>query len=551
MNIAATLLLAATLSATTASSAPTPAPALGLSPCLAPLGAIDTLQAATRAALNNKRQQILSRVAAPQQPPPTDAALAARYGELGQLYHAHLIFDPAVACYRAVLALTPDDYRAHYLLAYLQQQRSDQAAAARNYQHSLRLDPTLTPAALRLAMIRIDQQRNAEALALLEDAEKHPAYRAWALFEHGQLLLNQGDHRHAARLLQQALAAAPDANRIHYPLAMAARGLGERERARRHLALSGDRLPPFPDPLVDALEQLKGLHHPHYTDAMRAVRQRRYTAAVTAFRAGLDSDPDNLDARISLARALYLSGDHQAAGAQLQRITARAPLPLALFLLAIWQQQQQRPDAAIRLYQEALRGDPEHSGAHFYLADQLLLRGDYSAAATHYRRAWQLTPGNSNARLREIIALAHTGTSPAKLLSALVSALHDHPDDPGISYYRIRLLTLADDPTLRDISRADGLAHALYAEYPAPDQAELLALTAAAEGRFDDALRWLQQSLDAAREHTPELLPALQKLQRRYQQGLPPAEPAFETPPQLPPLDAQKIFRDYPNQHAF
>jgi len=55
----------------------------------------------------------------------------------------------------------------------------------------------------------------------------------------GQVALARRDFRAAAEHLEAALAAVPEASRLHVPLAMAYRGLGDRARAEEHLAKAG------------------------------------------------------------------------------------------------------------------------------------------------------------------------------------------------------------------------------------------------------------------------------------------------------------------------
>jgi len=522
--------------------------------CLAPLPAAESLQPQVRLALSKQRDAVIERLA-DDQPPASETELAAAYGSLGQLNHAHLIFKPAEACYRAALALTPNDHRAHYLLGYLQQQRSRVDAAATGYQRALQLKPDMAPAALRLALIRLDQHRDTEAEQLLNNWLHEPPYRGWVLFQLGQQALAAEHYQQAIDWLQQALAASPDADRTHYPLAMAWRGLRDRQQARHHLQLAGEQPPSFPDPLVDALEHLKTSQHPHYANAIAAIKRHDYPTAISAFEASLASAPDNLKARTSLARALFLDGDTDAATAQLRRIIdnrqQRPPPALTLFLLGIIEESQGRYQQAEQLYRQTLDIDPEHGGAHYYLANRLLQRGAYQSAAEHYRITWQRVPGNRDARLRELVARAHAGTPEAQVLSQLERLHHDQPDDPATSYYLARLLSLSKDPALRDPQRANTLARSLHAEYPGPNQTELLALTNAALGHYQQAQQWLQPSIDAAREHAPQLLPSLLVLQSRYRQKLPPTEAAVPLPIALPALDAARIFQQYPSSSPY
>jgi len=480
---------------------------------------------------------------------------AAEFGSLGQLYHSHLLFAPAQACYQAALELQPNDYRAHYYLGYLHQQQSHLDQAAVEFGLALKAKPDLAQAALRLALIRIEQGRDQEAEKLLEPWRDTPDLGAWVSYQLGRRALAAGRYQQALEQLQQTLRLAPMATRIHYPLAMAWRGLGDRQRARQHLALRGDREPSFPDPLVTSLEALIPERQPEFHRAMTAARQHHYPRAITAFRQGLAADPDNPDARISLARALYLNGEPEAAQAQLQRVMEQRPQPLATFLLGILADRPGHDRDAEARYQQTLDQDPSHGGAHFYLGNRLLARHDFGAAAEHYRAAHEKVPDHRAALLREVLARAYDGAPEAATITALEGLHHAYPSDPAIGYYLTRLLALAAPASLRDPERADKLATTLYGEYPGPNQAELVALVAAARGQYPRAEHWMDQAIEDAQQTRPPAPPAileqLRQLRERYRHGLATTETPLGDPLIPPPPDIQRVFQRYPSGKAY
>lgn len=549
MNIRLSLAIASTL----LPAALAAAPSNQAQQCLAEPPTLEALTPEFRERMNTARKR-LSELSASQStatPTETGQQLASKFGSLGQLYHAHLLFGLADACYRAALELQPNDYRAYYYLAYLHQQQSKISDAAAAYEQALRLNPKLAQAALRLALIRIDQGDDREALDLLNAWRNDPELGAWALFQLGRRALASGHYQQAADLLSQALTLDPAASRIHYPLAMAWRGLGDRQRAREHLSQRGEHEPGFPDPLVESLSEQLPEQRTQYRLAMAAVKARDYPAAVAAFRAGLANDPDNLNARISLARALYLGDDVNTASQQLQQVIEQTPHPLAIFLFGILMDHQGRYTEAEALYRRTLTLDPNHGGAHFYLANRLLVRGEFGTAAAHYRSAWQQVPDNTPARLREVLASAYAGASEQQTLTALEQLHSAHPSAPSIGYYLTRVLTLASERSLRDPQRAESLAMTLYGEYPGPNQAELVALVAAAKGEYPNAERWIQQTIDGAQQAGPAILKQLYDIRARYQQRLPSTESPLGEPLIPPPVDIRGVFQGYPSKNPY
>ncbi len=512
-------------------------------------GRYDELKPAVQASLSAARRRLLAKLTAPDTAITT---LAAAFGELGQRYHTQLLFAPAEAWYRHSQTLAPDQTQAPYYLGYLFQQQSQLEPAASNYAHVLELQPDHPWATLRLAAIRLEQGRPEIAHVLLAPYRDHPELGAWTQFQLGRLALAQGDYPVAIDHLQRALERAPRADRIHYPLAMAWRGLGDRQRARAELAQRGNQEPPFPDPLIAALDDLSVGQTQLYTRAMDQIRRQAYTEAVASFHEALrqdsrgsQQDQDNPDAHTSLARALFLAGDEPAARAELEAVVATDPRALTLFLLGVLDERAGHFDAATARYRQTLERDPDHGGAEYLLARRLTATGHYAEATKHFRRAHQLVPDNTPARLWEVLTRAQIGATEHELAQALQSARRDFPEDPGFSYYLARLLSQAHDAKLRDPATALELARQLQAEHPDLVHRELIAIAQAAGGDYPAATQSLRQAIAEAQRlgwDSHELKARL----AAYQQQRPLDQTPLTLPP-LTPIDATRIFRDYPS----
>ena len=351
-----------------------------------PLPDLSRTEEAVRKRLNQARAVLLEAVESPEI---TDAELARAYGDAGIVYLSHQLYVAAEACLQNARALAPDDYRWPYYLGYrYQQQDSNLEKAAENYQRALGLRDDYAPTRLRLAQVYLDLDQAARAKPLLLAAMEQEGLRAAALFELGRVAVAERDFQAAVGYFEQSLAANPEATKIHYPLAMAYRALGNLESARQHLEQRGEGKPRVLDPLVDDLDKyLSGLLTLYYS-GMEALRDGHFDVAVEAFTAALKQEPGNSNARVTLARALYLQGDPAAAKAQLQEALERSPdNALGLFLMGVLLEEEGDQTAAIGLYRRTLKVDPQHSGAHHYLANALMRSGDYAAAARHYAAA--------------------------------------------------------------------------------------------------------------------------------------------------------------------
>ena len=431
-----------------------------------PLPNLEYADDAVRFALRETRALLDSLLT---QPGAGRGELANAFGETGLLYHAHLAFEPARVCYRNAAILAPDDFRWPYYLAFLHQQNGRLEQAVVSYAKALDLQSDLDAARLRLGQNYLELGQWAQAGPLLEGLAGVPEFRGAALFGAGKLAYARQKFEQARDLLERAIAASPRASRIHYTLALTYRALGDLDRARYHLSRRGDTEPRFPDPLIDDLEALTTGQRTLFHSAMNAVYQGEYALAVRVFREGLRLDPDNLNARVSLARSLYLDGDRDGAEAELKALLSQAPeRPLANFLLGALYQETGLSEQAMARYRAALRVEPEHPGANFLLANSLSRLGDYAQAARHYELSLRQEPDNKHARLREVLALIKGGAAHRTLRERLETAHAREPGDSAFAFLLAALLAASPDQAVRDGKRALALAAPSTRRNPRP-----------------------------------------------------------------------------------
>ena len=478
--------------------------------------------------------------------------LAAAWGRLAALYELTGVDRGARIAWQNARRLEPERFRWAYYAGRLALARGELDRAEEALGQAARLNPDYPPLALQLGRLALAQGRLDEAQRHLEDAGRHEGLRAAALYYLGQLALLRHRPREAVERLEAALELAPEADAVHYALAQAWRALGDRDKARKHLARFRHRkLPRIEDPLASELNAALDSARTRFRLAMEAVRRHDYASAVKRFREGLAREPGNLHARISLARVLYLDGHPELAEAELRKVAARpdAP-PLARFLLAVLEEGRGHVKTAREGYETVLSRDPDHPGARYALANLLFRTGRYREAAREYERALAADPRILPARLLAVIALARAGEPEAEIARRLESLHQEQPDDARIALALIRLRSLARDPAVRKPDAALALANALATAHPAPPNIEALALAAAAAGQFEDAVRLEQQAIDLlAWQAPPDILARALARLAAYRAGRMPEEPVFpDTDPifQPPPLDVTAVFRDYP-----
>lgn len=502
--------------------------------------------------LRGVRQELTDLV---QRPGVERGQLAKAYGQTGRYYHAHHLYGPASACYSNAEQLAPGEFRWPYLLGYTYYQASHPDKAVAAYRRALKLNPGDPTAQLRLARVYFDLNQPALGEPLLDKPLQVDGLREMAAFLKGKAALVRRDYATAARYFEQALAEDPQATKIHYPLAMAYRGLGDMDGARRHLQLRDLGEPRLVDPLVDDLGKLLSGAYTHYFRGIEAARDAQYEQAVLSFTQALALDPENVNGRVSMARSLYLAGDREAAREELAAALARDPgHVLGNFLMGALLEESGKPKVALEHYRKALAADPDDAGANFYLANALMRQGQFAEAAEHYAKAWRADPKSWGSRLAEAVALVLAGAPPAQVRDRLEQAAAAYPDQTAFSFALARLLATSPDDQVRDGARALVLAETLFDGFNSLENAQTLAMAYAAVGRYEDAAA-LQKSAISATAAAGQffLLPGLQAALARYENGERMVLTlAFEDRMlQPPPMNAVEPFRNYPTLYAY
>ncbi len=480
--------------------------------------------------------------------------LADAYGELGSLYQSHQLGQAAERCYENATQLAPDSFRWAYYLAWATLQSGRTELALQRFETARKLDSGYAVLTLRMADAWLDLNEQDKAQAAYQAVVDVEGLQAASRYGLGQIALLRRDYTQAVDYLTQVLALDPGATRVHYPLAQALRALGQEDVAREHLAQRGNGLPAAADPLVEELQALQSGARLHFSRAMKAVRKHDYTAAVTAFEQGLQRDPENPDARVSYARALYLAGDRDAARAALDAVLVAQPQHVtARFLVAVLQEEAGATAAAVRDYTRVLEQDPAHAGAHYYLGNADFRQGRYDAAAQHYALAVAADARNVPARLLQLAALQNIPVTDGELRQQLETAVQQVPEQPLFAVRLISLLCSSTDPAVRDPAEALRLAERLAGEQAFPPYRELLALAYAATGDFGQAAETQQALLSLAVWTMPGEAARLEKGLSAYREKRMPEADALPGLPavQAPPLDATAVFRDYPTARPY
>jgi tetratricopeptide (TPR) repeat protein len=423
---------------------------------------------------------------------------AGAWGNLGQAYLAYGFNDPAADCFTKAAGLDPKDYRWPYLLGAAHQAagRLDEAAAA--FTHALERAPDAAAGWVHLGEVRLLQGRLDDAEAALRKAVAVPATGAAARSLLGQAALARHDFKAAAEHLETALAAVPEANRLHYPLALAYRGLGDRARAEEHLARAGQVGLKAPDPLLDGVADLRLGERVALMRGRVAAQAGRYADAARELRKALAARPESVEARVDLGSVLALGGDRAGAAEQLRaalrldpsNVTAHFDLGSLLAGSA--------PEEARTHLEAVVAARPDDAEAHGLLARVLRDGGHLPQALEQYGKAVALAPGDEAARLGEAETLVRFGRY-AEARRRLEDDLTQMPTSGLLSHALARLLAACPDRSVRDGRRALALAQAVWQAQPSAAHARTVALALAELGRCDEAASWRRTAVEQDR----------------------------------------------------
>ena len=323
---------------------------------------------------------------------------AAAYGAFGRLLMAARFSGEAASCFEQAETLDGDDMRWPYYAGHAHLRAGDRAKAADRFERALKIKPNDLTSLVWLGESYLDDDRLDLAQSAFQRAIAVQPQSAPALFGAGRTALARREYAEAVQDLERALALDGRASAVHYPLAMAYRGLGDTQKADGHLRLRGNSYPLLPDPLMQDDEELLESAVSFENRGMEALKEGDFQTAIVVFRKGLALAPDDTSLRYWLGAALYASGNAEGAVKEFSEVLQRDPdFAKAHFSLgAIYDAKQQR-SKAIEEYQAAVGADPNMPEARLRLADALRASGQEAASVDQYEAAVKLDPSSVEA----------------------------------------------------------------------------------------------------------------------------------------------------------
>lgn len=432
-----------------------------------------------------------------------NAGRGAAYGALGKLLMAGRLLDAAERCFRNAQALAPDDFRWPYYLGHISISKGQLASAVDHFRQVLRLRPSDFTTLVWLGYVYIELGQPEEAEPILTKARWLQPDTAAAPYQLGRASLARRDYAAAVQYFEAALRLNPTAIVIHYPLAMAYRGLGELAKAQANLDQTKDRGGPgatvtIPDPLMAEMSSALRSPEVHGELGQQASIKGDWTEAARQFRKAVELAPNNADMRLNLALTLNRMGDARSAAAELAAAIRLEPrLARAHFMIGTLLERSGRDQEAIDRYTAAVAHDARLREGHLRLADALRRIGRLEASLVSYRRVLELDADNEQASFGEAMALVRLSRHQ-EAVERLRTAMDRHPGQPAFGQALARLQAASPDPQVRDGWGALKLVQALSERHKTTSVAETMAMALAEVGQFVEAAEWQRLAMSVA-----------------------------------------------------
>lgn len=454
--------------------------------------------------------------------PANAGKLGDSYGTMGQIYHAYSFFDSAEECFTNSSRLTPKDFRWVYLLGKIAAERNKIYEAIDLFKKARVLKADYMPIYVNLGNAYLELDLLSIAKQSFENALKLQKNNPAALYGLGQISYSERKYAEAADLFEKVLSLVPDANRVHYSLALAFRGMKDLEKANFHLSKQGTVGVRPADPVFDVLNDLKRGARLRLLRGKLAIEAGRFAEAEVELRKVLAIEPENVVALVNYGVALVQMKRYPEAVVFFEKAVVVSPENVnARYNLAVIFSLQKNHFQAIPHLKAILQIDPKDISARFLLAKQLRDADLLIEAHQEFLIVNQSNPDNEEVLLEGVKLLTKKGDHElAKGL--LEKSLARFPDRNSTVATLAFLLATSPKIDLRDGKKALELSQKIYISTKRIDYGLIVALSYAELGQCDEAAKLTRELLEQATKAKDQV--AIMKLNgelKRYENEKP------------------------------
>jgi tetratricopeptide (TPR) repeat protein len=418
------------------------------------------------------------------------------YGSLARVYHAYEFLDSAEPAYLNARRLASGNSEWPHLLGVLYQQTGRLDEAAEALAAARRLQPRDYAAAIHLGDVYMSLNRLVDAREQFQGViDVFPAVARRGL---GDVALRERKFAEAVEHYRAVLDRVPQADAMHYSLAMAYRGLGRIDEARAHLQRRGPAGVHVGDPVMVAVQSLVRGERAWVMRGRRAYEAGEFQAAAEAFTKALEAAPASVTARVNLGLSLSQLGDPTGAAEQFERaLRLEADNRVARASLGILRARQGRDSQALDHLSAAFALAPGDAAVSRELTAVLLRLGRENDAIDVLTKARSFDPDDEDMLIGLSILLAKRERY-LEAVNILGDANRRFPERAATATTLARLLASSPDVALRNGRRALEIATAVNDAEPSPAHGETIALALAELGRCSEALDWMKRAVASA-----------------------------------------------------
>ena len=465
-----------------------------------------------------------------------EKALGAAYAQTAMVLHANGFLQEAETCYEQAMVRDEKNDCWPYLMGYLFSERENWQEAAKWFEKAMALEPRYSATHLRLARCYLQLGKLDEARQEFNWILGVNPKSAAAKFGLGKVAVEARQFSKAVQFFESALAQQPQATAIYYPLALAYRQLGDREKAKQMLARRGNDDTAFFDPQIAELEDLSASADDAMRRGLAALQSNRMDRAETLLSRAVQLAPKDATAHLNYGFLLLRKNDLDRGRQHFrQALDLNPELVEAQSNLGVISALQGDDERAIDAFKKALQIDDTFEGARILLANAYMRLSRFEDALAIHRRLMTENPQDSRAFFYFGLTLVQLGRE-AEAKTHFESSVSQFPKQAELIEALARLLACAKSEEVRDGERALTLADSLFNTRQTIASAQTLAMALAEVGRYQQAASLqaqVQTKLNP--QEQPRLAEEVALRLERYRAGQPCRQPWAPGDPMLRP----------------
>ncbi len=445
-------------------------------------------------------------------------------GELGNLYQANHFYDQAVPCYRMALDFDADNPRWPYYLAFIKQEKGENASVQDLLERTITLAPRYAPAILKLADSHFKTGETQKAQTYYKRRLALVPGDPYALLGLARMAIDGSEWKSAQAYLNQAVEKNPSFGPAHRLLATVHEHFGRLVdmKASLNRAAQCTRFRPAPDPWIDSLNDLCFDEDQLLVLGSKALTELNIEKASRFFYRARDLNPQNPQTHLALGRLCFMTSQLKKSRAFFQKAIHLDPKSdEAYFQLGVISRREGDLPESRKMFLKALDFHPDNANVYNNLGVTLLEMGDYKGARKALLKALEIYPEHMNARYNLGLALWSLGKTD-RAIREYGNILNVKPNWAMVA--NSLAWVLATDPNKGNRNGPEALRWALVAckggGRKKPEYLDTLAAAYARSGRYEAAVETAREGLDLARAASDaELTEELEQRLKMYESG--------------------------------